>query len=105
MDNCKVCNKKFHFWTVYKSYWKGYQEVICTHCGAKHSQKWINRLLFVFVLFIPQAIYYTLIQFYEAPTATIKFLLFFPVVLFFAFVTSLLITPLFRFKLIEKNNL
>jgi CXXC-20-CXXC protein len=104
MDNCKVCNKKFHFWNVYKSYWKGYQEVICTHCGTKHSQKWTNRLLFFFVLFIPQMIYLVLIQFYEAPTPTIKFLLLFPIVILFAFVISLLITPLYRFKLVERTD-
>jgi CXXC-20-CXXC protein len=106
MDNCKVCNKKFHFWNVYKSYWKGYQEVICVHCGATHSQKRTNRLLFFFVLFIPQMIYHTVILLYEAPTTTIKFLLYFlTIFVFFGFIISLLITPLFRFKLVEKTDL
>jgi CXXC-20-CXXC protein len=105
MDKCKVCKEKFYFWNVYKSYWKGYQTVICTHCGAIHNQKWTNKLLFFFVLFIPQTVYYTLIQYYTAPTSTIKFMLFFPIVALFAFVTSLLITPLFGFKLGERKDL
>jgi CXXC-20-CXXC protein len=98
MDNCKKCNKKFAFWNVYKSYWKGKSTVKCSNCGTEHDHKIMNKLLLGVVICIPSIIH-TLISFNYPPNNILIAVTIYTLIYIFAgFAVSLITTRLFKFK-------
>jgi CXXC-20-CXXC protein len=104
MDNCKKCNKKFEFWNVYKSYWKGKSTVKCSDCGTEHDHKIMNKLLLGAVIFIPVIIYTTISFNYQPNNILIAVIIYTLIYILSGFVVSLITTRLFKFKLTETKT-
>jgi CXXC-20-CXXC protein len=104
MDNCKKCHKKFDFWNVYKSYWKGKSTIKCSNCGTEHDHKIMNKLLLGVVIFIPAIIYTALSFNYQPNDILVTVIIYTMIYITIGFVVSLFTTRLFRFKLTEKDT-
>lgn len=104
MDNCKKCNKKFDFWNVYKSYWKGKSTVKCSNCGTEHDHKIMNKLLLIVVIFNPTIIYTLISHNYQPKHILMVVMIYTLLYIFVGFVVSLITAKLFKFKLTETET-
>jgi CXXC-20-CXXC protein len=102
MDNCKNCNQKLNFWKVYKSYWKGYKDFECSNCGAIQSHKFINRLYLGVIIFIPLVIQMLMIEHYKPASWVTELIILLALFIVIGFLLSLIITNVFKFKMIEE---
>ncbi|GGM18431.1 hypothetical protein GCM10011351_00250 [Paraliobacillus quinghaiensis] len=58
MQKCKDCNEKFSWSTVYRSVWKGRDDlIICETCGARHRSNIRNRFVNTFLVILPMIIF------------------------------------------------
>jgi CXXC-20-CXXC protein len=45
MEKCKSCHSKFSFLEIFKSFWKGYKPIECSHCHKTYEHTFKNRII------------------------------------------------------------
>jgi CXXC-20-CXXC protein len=53
MQVCGKCGHKFKYLELYKSFFSGYKNLVCSKCGAVHKHNFTNRLFAALAVGVP----------------------------------------------------